>query len=78
MPNSSLEWFRYMVNFVCNCLLKWQIYVWAMKTGRLLDILSGHEGPVHGLAFSPIHVRILSLILGLCFQKIVRSYGIQC
>lgn len=30
-----------------------QIYVWSMKTGRLLDILAGHEGPVSGLAFSP-------------------------
>jgi hypothetical protein len=28
-----------------------------MKTGRLLDILSGHEGPVHGLMFSPVSVR---------------------
>lgn len=27
-----------------------------MKTGRLLDILSGHEGPVHGLMFSPSNV----------------------
>ena len=27
-----------------------------MKTGRLLDILSGHEGPVHGLMFSPTNV----------------------
>ncbi|CAH9147069.1 unnamed protein product [Cuscuta epithymum] len=30
-----------------------EIYVWSMKTGRLLDVLSGHEGPVHGLIFSP-------------------------
>ncbi|CAI9114031.1 OLC1v1014650C2 [Oldenlandia corymbosa var. corymbosa] len=30
-----------------------EIYVWSMKTGRLLDVLSGHEGPVHGLMFSP-------------------------
>ncbi|GMH15933.1 hypothetical protein Nepgr_017774 [Nepenthes gracilis] len=30
-----------------------EIFVWSMKTGRLLDILSGHEGPVHGLMFSP-------------------------
>ncbi|KAF4399740.1 hypothetical protein G4B88_022823 [Cannabis sativa] len=30
-----------------------EICVWSMKTGRLLDILSGHEGPVHGLMFSP-------------------------
>ena len=27
-----------------------------MKTGRLLDVLSGHEGPVHGLVFSPTNV----------------------
>ncbi|XP_076921668.1 periodic tryptophan protein 2 [Bidens hawaiensis] len=30
-----------------------EIFVWSMKTGRLLDVLSGHEGPVHGLMFSP-------------------------
>lgn len=33
-----------------------QIFVWSMKTGRLLDILGGHEGPVHGLMFSPTNV----------------------
>lgn len=33
-----------------------QIYVWSVKTGRLLDVLSGHEGPVHGLSFSPTSV----------------------
>lgn len=37
-----------------------QIYVWSMKTGRLLDILSGHEGPVHGLTFSPVHEMLAS------------------
>ncbi|GBF92981.1 hypothetical protein Rsub_05817 [Raphidocelis subcapitata] len=30
-----------------------QICVWSIKTGRLLDVLAGHEGPVCGLAFSP-------------------------
>ncbi|KAJ8483950.1 hypothetical protein OPV22_016435 [Ensete ventricosum] len=30
-----------------------EIFVWSMKTGRLLDVLGGHEGPVHGLMFSP-------------------------
>lgn len=30
-----------------------QIYVWSIKTGRLLDVLSGHEGPVSCLSFSP-------------------------
>lgn len=30
-----------------------QIYVWSVKTGRLLDVLAGHEGPVSHLSFSP-------------------------
>ncbi|CAH1131380.1 unnamed protein product [Ceutorhynchus assimilis] len=30
-----------------------EIYLWSVKTGRLLEILSGHEGPVVSLAFSP-------------------------
>lgn len=30
-----------------------QVCVWSVKTGRLLDVLAGHEGPVCGLAFSP-------------------------
>mmetsp|Transcript_6250 Transcript_6250/g.22223 ORF Transcript_6250/g.22223 Transcript_6250/m.22223 type:complete len:926 (-) Transcript_6250:29-2806(-) len=29
------------------------IYVWSLQTGKLLDVLSGHEGPVSSLAFSP-------------------------
>lgn len=41
-----------------------QIFVWSMKTGRLLDMLSGHEGPVYGLAFSPTDVSILFLHYG--------------
>ncbi|XP_044487276.1 periodic tryptophan protein 2 [Mangifera indica] len=37
-----------------------EIFVWSMKTSRLLDILSGHEGPVHGLAFSPTNAVLAS------------------
>ena len=33
--------------------LPMQIYVWSIRTGRLLDVLAGHEGPVSQLAFSP-------------------------
>lgn len=29
------------------------IYIWSVQTGQLLDQLSGHEGPVSSLAFSP-------------------------
>ncbi|KAK1285392.1 hypothetical protein QJS10_CPB20g00624 [Acorus calamus] len=37
-----------------------EIFIWSMKTGRLLDILSGHEGPVHGLMFSPTNAILAS------------------
>lgn len=31
-----------------------EIYIWSMKLGRLLEVLSGHEGPVSCLEFSPV------------------------
>jgi len=31
-----------------------EICMWSMQTGRLLEVLSGHEGPVSCLSFSPI------------------------
>lgn len=31
----------------------YDVFVWSMQTGRLLDILSGHEGPVSSVSFSP-------------------------
>ncbi|XP_055853806.1 periodic tryptophan protein 2 homolog [Episyrphus balteatus] len=31
-----------------------EIYLWSVKLGKLLEILSGHEGPVTAIAFSPI------------------------
>ncbi|KAL9350642.1 hypothetical protein Peur_057897 [Populus x canadensis] len=37
-----------------------EIFVWSMKTGRLLDVLSGHAGPVHGLTFSPSNAVLAS------------------
>ncbi|XP_046624301.1 periodic tryptophan protein 2 homolog [Neodiprion virginianus] len=30
-----------------------EIFLWSMKLGRLLEILAGHEGPVASLAFNP-------------------------
>ena len=39
---------------VCAGTLEpFDIYVWSLQTAKLLDVLSGHEGPVAGLAFSP-------------------------
>lgn len=28
-----------------------EIFLWSMKTGRLLEVLSGHEGPVVSFNF---------------------------
>ncbi|XP_060652444.1 periodic tryptophan protein 2 homolog [Drosophila nasuta] len=30
------------------------IYLWSIKTGKLLEVISGHEGPVTSVAFSPV------------------------
>ncbi|KAK9760543.1 U3 snoRNP protein [Basidiobolus ranarum] len=30
-----------------------EIYVWSIQTGKLLDVVSGHEGPISSLAFNP-------------------------
>ncbi|KAJ2858697.1 U3 snoRNP protein [Coemansia erecta] len=39
---------------VCaGCLDTFEIYMWSMQTGKLLDVLSGHEAPISGLAFRP-------------------------
>ncbi|XP_018103945.1 uncharacterized protein LOC734637 isoform X1 [Xenopus laevis] len=31
----------------------YEVYVWSMQTGRLLDVLAGHEGPISSVAFNP-------------------------
>jgi periodic tryptophan protein 2 len=30
-----------------------EVYMWSVQTGKLLDVLTGHEGPISALAFSP-------------------------
>ena len=29
-----------------------EVFVWSVQTGKILDVLRGHEGPISGLAFS--------------------------
>jgi periodic tryptophan protein 2 len=36
---------------VAGSMDPFQIFVWALQTGNLLDVLSGHEGPISSLAF---------------------------
>lgn len=49
-----------------------EIFVWSMKTGKLLDVLSGHEGPVHGLMFSPTN----AILASSSWDKSVRLWDI--
>ncbi|KAK3722040.1 hypothetical protein QZH41_020155 [Actinostola sp. cb2023] len=37
-----------------------EIFVWSVQTGRLLEVLSGHEAPVSGLEFSPTQPHLIS------------------
>ncbi|NXC79465.1 PWP2 protein, partial [Cercotrichas coryphoeus] len=31
-----------------------EIFIWSMQSGRLLDVLAGHEGPISCLSFNPM------------------------
>lgn len=31
-----------------------EVFLWSVQTGKLLDILTGHEAPISSLAFSPV------------------------
>jgi periodic tryptophan protein 2 len=37
-----------------------EIFMWSVQTGKLLDVLSGHTAPVAGLAFSPMGDQLAS------------------
>jgi WD40 repeat protein len=49
-----------------------QIMVWSLRTGRLLDVLSGHEGPVYGLSFSPT----AALLASSSWDRTVRTWDV--
>ncbi|PRP82572.1 periodic tryptophan protein [Planoprotostelium fungivorum] len=36
------------------------VYVWSVQTGKLLDIMTGHEGPVSCVSFNPITGQLVS------------------
>ncbi|PWZ02194.1 putative periodic tryptophan protein PWP2 [Testicularia cyperi] len=50
-----------------------EIYMWSVQTGKLLEILSGHEGPVSGLAFSPDGSGTLASV---SWDKTVRTWEV--
>ncbi|XP_044526133.1 periodic tryptophan protein 2 homolog [Gracilinanus agilis] len=47
-----------------------EIFIWSMQTGRLLDVLSGHEGPISGLCFNPMK----SILASASWDKTVRLW----
>ncbi|KAF2073704.1 hypothetical protein CYY_004992 [Polysphondylium violaceum] len=49
-----------------------EIYVWSVRTGRLTDILSGHEAPVSDLSFDPIN----PLLASCSWDKTVKIWNI--
>ena len=46
-----------------------EIYVWSLQTGRLLDVLAGHEGPISGIVYSP--KQVLGEWFSLCASEII-------
>eukprot|EP01119_Soliformovum_irregulare_P016311 TRINITY_DN4701_c0_g1_i1.p1 TRINITY_DN4701_c0_g1~~TRINITY_DN4701_c0_g1_i1.p1 ORF type:complete len:702 (-),score=243.40 TRINITY_DN4701_c0_g1_i1:55-2160(-) len=57
---------------VGSSLDNYEIYVWSLQTGNLLDILAGHEGPISCLSFSPIR----SVLFSSSWDKTARSWDV--
>ncbi|XP_061128225.1 PWP2 small subunit processome component [Syngnathus typhle] len=50
-----------------------EIFLWSMQTGRLLEILGGHEGPVSCLSFSPVQ----SILASASWDRTVRLWDMM-
>ena len=44
----------------CGAHNLFEIFLWSLQTGRLLECLAGHESPVSGLKFSPVSNTLVS------------------
>ena len=48
------------------------VYLWSLQTGKLLEMLSGHEGPVSSVAFNPSPSS--SLLVSVSWDKTLRMW----
>ncbi|GJE96823.1 WD40 and Utp12 domain-containing protein [Phanerochaete sordida] len=49
-----------------------EVFLWSVQTGKLLDVLAGHDGPVSSLAFSPTG----NLLASGSWDKTVRVWNV--
>ncbi|XP_019384573.1 PREDICTED: periodic tryptophan protein 2 homolog [Crocodylus porosus] len=47
-----------------------EIFIWSMQSGRLLDVICGHEGPISSLCFNPVK----SILASASWDKTVRLW----
>ncbi|XP_053721921.1 PWP2 small subunit processome component [Synchiropus splendidus] len=50
-----------------------EIFLWSMQTGRLLEVLGGHEGPVSCLCFSPVQ----SILASASWDRTVKLWDMK-
>lgn len=53
-----------------GALDSFEVFIWSMQTGRLLEVLGGHEGPVSCLCFSPVQ----SVLASASWDRTVRLW----
>ncbi len=50
-----------------------EVFLWSVQTGKLLDIMAGHTGPVSSIAFSPSGANVLATV---SWDKTTRVWNI--
>ena len=55
----------------------YEVFLWSVQTGHLLEVISGHEGPVSCLAFNPSPASGASQLATASWDKSVAVYSID-